>query len=78
MFAVAAQSRHMSMHTRSAPVRPSPAPSFAGVPLMVRPRCHESATAHTPFHRPPSRADRRSRGPPHPVGWVKPAPPRTQ
>lgn len=71
---------HMSMHTLVQPrLRPSPAPSFAGVPLMVRPRCHESATRLTPpFHRPPSRADRRSRGPPHPVGWVKPAPPRTQ
>lgn len=34
---------HMSMRTLVPRIRPSPAPSFAGMPLMVRPRCQESA-----------------------------------
>lgn len=63
---------HMSMHTLVQPrLRPSPAPSFAGVPLMVRPPCQESTTwPVAPLRPPPWRAGRLSRGPPRPLGWV--------
>ena len=63
---------HMSMHTLGKPrLRPSPAPSFGGVPLMVRPPCQESAMwPVAPLRPPPSRAGRLSRGPPRTLGWV--------